>query len=65
LLQKVDLVIPPILGRHFLVCVNRRHHLKVRLDFGRERLYVLIIPLAPPIIITGLQINSIVDLKQK
>jgi hypothetical protein len=30
----VDLVIPPILGHHFPVYVNRVHHLKVRLAFA-------------------------------
>jgi hypothetical protein len=35
-----------MLGRNFLVCVNRMHHLKVRLAFGRERLYIRITPIA-------------------
>jgi hypothetical protein len=31
-------VIPPIPGHQSLVCVNRVHHWKVRLVFGKERL---------------------------
>jgi hypothetical protein len=56
LVEKVYLVILPILGCHFLIGVNRVHHLKVRLAFGPERLYVCIAPLADPINFTTHQI---------
>jgi len=35
----VGKVIPPLLGHQSLVCVNRVSHSKVRLVFGKERLY--------------------------
>jgi hypothetical protein len=43
------MVIPPVLGRHFLDFVNRVHHLKVRLafGFGSERPYIRITSFAP------------------
>jgi len=35
----VGKVIPPLLDHQSLVCVNRVRHSKVRLVFGKERLY--------------------------